>query len=104
VRKRGVETGVIKPFACWGEPDPDGIYDGPLGAKTGRLSAVLVDAGRKTFNYIDDFGDGSSHTVKLEKLVPMIEGEPALFLLDAMGRCRARPILFRDRERCYHGD
>ena len=69
--------------AGWGEPDPDGIYD----AKTGRLSAVLVDAGRKTFSYIYDFGDGWSHTVKLEKIVPMIEGEPPLLLLDASGRC-----------------
>ena len=72
--------------AGWGEPDPDGIYDGPMDAKTGRLSAVLVDAGRKTFNYIYDFGDGWSHTVKLEKIVPMIEGEAALLLLDTVGR------------------
>ena len=36
--------------AGWGEPDPDGVYDGPLDAKKGRLRAALVDAGRKTFS------------------------------------------------------
>jgi hypothetical protein len=73
--------------AGWGEPDPDGVYEGPLDAKKGRLRAVLVDAGRKTFSYLYDFGDGWSHTVKLEKIVPMIEGEPSLLLLEAGGRC-----------------
>ena len=73
--------------AGWGEPDPDGIYVGPLDAKKGRLRAVLADAGSKTFGYLYDFGDCWSHTVKLEKIVPMIEGEPALLLLDAIGRC-----------------
>ena len=62
--------------AGWGEPDPDGLYDGPLEAKKGRLSAVLADAGRKTFSYLYDFGDSWSHTVKLEKIAPAIEGEP----------------------------
>ena len=73
--------------AGWGEPDPDGVYDGPLDAKKGRLRAALVDAGRKTFSYLYDFGDGWSHTVKLEKIVPMIEGEPMVLLLEAAGRC-----------------
>jgi len=73
--------------AGWGEPDPDGLYDGPLEAKKGRLSAVLADAGRKTFSYLYDFGDGWSHTVKLEKIAPGIEGEPNILLIDAVGRC-----------------
>ncbi len=73
--------------AGWGEPDPDGFYDGPLDAKKGRLSAVLADAGRKTFSYLYDFGDGWSHTVKLEKIAPAIEGESDVLLLDAVGRC-----------------
>ena len=71
----------------WGEPDPDGIYDGPLDARKARLAAVLADAGRKTFSYVYDFGDGWDHTIKLEKIVPAIEGEPVLLLLEAAGRC-----------------
>jgi Plasmid pRiA4b ORF-3-like protein len=73
--------------AGWGEPDPDGLYDGPLDAKKARLDAVLAGAGRKTFSYLYDFGDGWSHTVKLEKTAPGIPGEPNILLLDAVGRC-----------------
>ena len=73
--------------AGWGEPDPDGIYDRPMNAKKARLAAVLTDAGRKTFSYVYDFGDGWDHTIKLEKTVPAIEGEPTLLLLEAAGRC-----------------
>jgi len=71
----------------WGEPDPDGFYQGPLDAKTGRLDAALADARRKTFHYIYDFGDNWSHTVKLEKLAPTVEGAPTILLLEAVGRC-----------------
>ena len=71
----------------WGEPDPDGIYGGPMDAKKARLAAVLADAGRKTFRYLYDFGDGWDHTIKLEKIVPAIEGEPSVLLLEALGRC-----------------
>ena len=73
--------------AGWGEPDPDGIYGGPMDAKKGRLAAVLADAGRKTFSYIYDFRDGWDHTVKLEKIAPAIDGEPTFLLLQAVGRC-----------------
>ena len=76
--------------AGWGEPDPDGIYDGPMDAKKGRLAAVLADAGRKTFSYIYDFGDGWDHTVKLEKIAPAIDGEPT-FLLSSKPLAAARP-------------
>ncbi|HQT77691.1 MAG: hypothetical protein B7Z80_09400 [Rhodospirillales bacterium 20-64-7] len=71
----------------WGEPDPYGFRDGPLEAKKGRLAAVLADAGRKTFDYLYDFGDGWSHTVMLEKVAPAVEGEPTIRLIDAVGRC-----------------
>lgn len=53
--------------AGWGVPDPDGFYDGPLEAKKGRLGAVLADAGRKTFNYLYDFGDGWSTPPNLKR-------------------------------------
>jgi hypothetical protein len=73
--------------AGWGELDPDGVYDGPLDARKGRLAAVLADAGRRTFSYLYDFGDGWSHTVKLEKIAPGVEGEANILLIDAVGRC-----------------
>lgn len=73
--------------ASWGELDPDGFYEDPLEAKKGRLNSVLADAGRKTFSYLYDFGDGWSHTVKLEKIAPGIQGDANLILLDAVGRC-----------------
>ena len=71
----------------WGEPDADGFYEGPLDAKTARLQAALADAGRKTFRYIYDFGDNWTHTLKLEKVVPGVDGAPDLLLLEALGRC-----------------
>jgi hypothetical protein len=73
--------------AGWGELDPYERYDGPLEAKKGRLAAVLADAGRNTFSYLYDFGDGWSHTIKLEKLAPGIGGEFDFMLIDAIGRC-----------------
>ena len=66
---------------------PDGWYEGPLDAKKARLGTALADAGRKTFTYLYDFGDGWSHTIKLEKIAPAISGTPNIFLLDAAGRC-----------------
>lgn len=71
----------------WGEPDPDGLYEGPLDAKTARLDGVLGDAGRKTFSYIYDFGDNWSHTVKLEKTMPPVASAANVALIEAVGRC-----------------
>lgn len=71
----------------WGELDPDGVFDDPMDARKGRLDRVLADAGRKTFNYVYDFGDNWSHTVRLEKIAPHVAGAPAYILLDAQGRC-----------------
>ena len=71
----------------WGEPDPDGVYDGPLDAKKARLIDALKDTGRKTFLYIYDFGDNWRHTVTVEKIVPAIDGLPTIELIDAAGRC-----------------
>lgn len=73
--------------AGWGEPDPDGSTTGRWRPKRGRLSAVLADAGLKTFSYLYDFGDSWSHTVKLEKIAPTADGAPNILLIDAVGRC-----------------
>ena len=58
-----------------------------MDAKRARLAAVVADVGRKAFRYVYDFGDGWDHSVKLEKIVPAIEGEPTLLVLEAVGRC-----------------
>jgi hypothetical protein len=71
----------------WGEPDPDDGYDGPMDAKKMTLAEALTDAGRKTFSYIYDFGDGWEHKVKLEKTAPAIAGLPRIQLIEATGRC-----------------
>ena len=51
----------------WGEPDPDGIYDGPIDARKARLYDVVKETGAKTIDYIYDFGDSWLHKLKLEK-------------------------------------
>ncbi len=71
----------------WGEPHPDYGLDGPMDAKKMTLAAALTDAGRKTFSYIYDFGDGWEHKVKLVKTAPKIAGLPRIQLIDAIGRC-----------------
>lgn len=71
----------------WGEPDPDGLYEGPLDAKKTRLIDAMEDVGRKTFRYTYDFGDNWSHTVKLEKTVPTVVGAPSIALIEAVGHC-----------------
>jgi hypothetical protein len=71
----------------WGEPDSDNDYDGPMSAKTATLAEALTDAGRRTFSYIYDFGDGWEHKVKLVKTAPAILGLPRIQLIEAIGRC-----------------
>lgn len=71
----------------WGEPDPEGVYDGPLDAKKTPLIDALRDTGRKNFLYVYDLGDNWRHTVKVEKILLAIDGEPTIQLVDAVGRC-----------------
>ncbi len=73
--------------AGWGIPDPDGIHDGPMDAGKARLNTILARSGRKSFNYIYDYGDNWSHTVKVEKIATMSEGQSTFILLEAAGRC-----------------
>jgi hypothetical protein len=46
--------------------------------------------------YLYDFGDDGSHTIRLEKIVAMMDDELGIILLEAIGRCppedcRGRP-------------
>ena len=66
---------------------PDGSFDDLLDARKETLLAAIEDIGAKSFKYLYDFGDGWTHTVKIEKIFPATAGLDAPFLLDVVGRC-----------------
>jgi hypothetical protein len=70
----------------WGEPDPD-WGGGPLDARKARLVDVLEDVGTKTLRYLYDFGDGWEHTIKVERIMPVVVGTAYPCLIEATGRC-----------------
>jgi hypothetical protein len=70
-----------------GIPDTDDLHDGPMDAGKARFNTELARSGRKSFNYIYDYGDNWSHTVKVEKIATMSEGQSTFILLEAGGRC-----------------
>lgn len=51
----------------WGRVDPD-WGDGPLDAAKSRLIDVMEDSSAKTPKYLDGFGDGWEHIVKIERI------------------------------------
>lgn len=53
---------------------PDGGFDGPIDACKETLLAAIEDIGAKSFKYLYDFGDGWTHTVKIEKIFPATSG------------------------------
>jgi len=72
----------------WGPADPDGQFgDGPLDARKTTLQQALAQTGAKRFTYLYDFGDGWSHTVKLDKFETLPAGVDATFLVYAKGPC-----------------
>lgn len=75
----------------WGLPNP-GWSGGPLDASKARLDKVIEDIGRKTFAYLYDFGDGWSHTIKIERLTDAIPGLVYPRLIEASGRCPPEDI------------
>lgn len=70
----------------FGIPDPD-WGDGPLDARKATLRTALLDAGRKSFKYLYDFGDGWEHSIKVEKIEPCITDIGLPLLIAASGRC-----------------
>ncbi|UXT82647.1 plasmid pRiA4b ORF-3 family protein [Agrobacterium tumefaciens] len=66
---------------------PDGGFDDPIDARKETLLAAIEDIGAKSFKYLYDFGDGWTHTVKIEKTFPATPGFDDPFLLEAVGRC-----------------
>ena len=54
--------------AGWGEPDPDGIYDGPMDAKKMTLGKLLDRTATRTIQYVYDFGDDWDHSIRIERV------------------------------------
>ena len=49
---------------------PDGGFDEPIDARKATLLSAIEDIGARSFKYLYDFGDGWTHTVKIEKTFP----------------------------------
>jgi hypothetical protein len=69
----------------WGVPDPD--FDGPSDAARTTLIDMIADIGTNRFEYVYDFGDHWSHTIKIVKPMPTVPGVAYPWLIDAVGRC-----------------
>jgi hypothetical protein len=72
----------------WGVPSPDfGYGDGPNDAGRTTLLDMIADIGTNRFEYVYDFGDHRSHTIKIVKPMPAVPGVAYPLLIDATGRC-----------------
>jgi Plasmid pRiA4b ORF-3-like protein len=53
----------------WSTPDPDADWVGDfLDARKAQLDNILEDIGTRKLVYLNDFGDGWEHTIKVERL------------------------------------
>ena len=70
----------------YGIPDP--VYDdNPIDARFTSLHRAIQDSSSLSFTYLYDFGDGWSHSIKIEKIEPALAGITYPFLIHASGRC-----------------
>ena len=72
--------------STWGVPDPD-FPDDTIPANRTLLLDMIADIGTNRFEYIYDFGDHWSHTIKIVKPMPAVPGIAYPLLIDAVGRC-----------------
>jgi hypothetical protein len=70
----------------YGIPDPDWEHR-CIDARHTSLGRAIKDSQALSFKYLYDFGDGWTHTVKVEKIEPGISGLDYPLLLHASGRC-----------------
>lgn len=70
----------------FGLPD-EGWGDGPMDARKVRLIDIIEDTGTKSFKYLYDFSDGWEHSIKIEKIMPAIDGVSYPCLIEASGAC-----------------
>ena len=69
----------------FGLPDKE-WGDGPIDARKVSLLSAIQDTGAKSFKYHYDFGDGWTHSIKIERTFPIVAlGDP--MLIEATGRC-----------------
>ncbi|NDR55364.1 plasmid pRiA4b ORF-3 family protein [Aliiruegeria sabulilitoris] len=73
--------------AGWGEPDPDGIYDGLMDAKKITLEKLLDQTATRTIQYVYDFGDDWDHSIRIERVNEAAPGMTYPRLLKATGAC-----------------
>ena len=72
--------------ATWGIADPDfGGEDLPANKTT--LGQVIEDTGKKTINYIYDFGDNWEHRIKIGRITDPVPGELYPRLIEVTGKC-----------------
>ncbi|KAB2845684.1 MAG: plasmid pRiA4b ORF-3 family protein, partial [Hyphomicrobiaceae bacterium] len=70
----------------WGIPDPD-YPDDAIAANRTLLLDMVADIGMNRFQYVYDFGDHWSHTIKVVKPMPAVASVAYPLLIDAVGRC-----------------
>ncbi|MCW8280039.1 MULTISPECIES: plasmid pRiA4b ORF-3 family protein [Agrobacterium] len=58
-----------------------------MDARNETLLAAIEDIGANSIKHLYDFGDGWTHTVKIEKIIPATPGFDDLFLFEHVGRC-----------------
>ena len=69
----------------FGLPDQE-WGDGPIDARKVSLLSAIQDTGAKSFKYHYDFGDGWTHSIKIERTFPIVAlADP--MLIEATGRC-----------------
>lgn len=70
----------------YGIPDPE-WGERCIDARSTSLTRAIRDSNTLSFNYLYDFGDGWTHSIKVEKIEPAIAGLDYPFLIQASGRC-----------------
>jgi hypothetical protein len=74
-----------------GMPDP-GRDGGPQDAGKVTLQSAIKATGAKSFKYYYDFGDGWTHSIKIERVAPAVAGRDSFSLIDATGACPPEDI------------
>lgn len=58
-----------------------------MDARKVKLIDLVEDTGAKSFTYLYDFGDGWERSIKIEKIMPTIDGVSHPCLIDVSGAC-----------------
>ncbi|WP_420232884.1 plasmid pRiA4b ORF-3 family protein [Pseudomonas sp. ABY48] len=69
----------------YGMPDPDGW--GPTVNPEARKTLIKALNGKRTFNYLYDFGDSWHHRIKVEKTLPAIACPQVPYCIEGANAC-----------------